>query len=161
MIILRCECFANRIISLNLYEISDTLFQMKTFLLIFSVFLLPISLFGQTDVSRSDSNPLLKVTNGVKLRLDSIRPFIYEGYGSTFYYDSNGKNIKSDNKDLIFDGVGNLIAIKSQDKIYYSFTYDLNGQILTKVEYGSINAGPWKPIVKSEYLFDPIQNKKT
>jgi hypothetical protein len=46
---------------------------MKTILLIFSVFLVPISVFGQTDASKSESNPLLKSTNAVKLRLASSK----------------------------------------------------------------------------------------
>lgn len=134
---------------------------MKTILLIFSVFLLPISLFGQMDVNKSDSNPLLKSTNGVKLRLDSIRPALYDGFGSTFYYDSRGKNIKSDGFSLAYNETGKLVTIKDGDKIRDSITYNPNGQILTWIQYGILNDGPWSPIYKSEYTYDPSQNKKT
>lgn len=95
-----------------------------------------------------------------KLRLDSI----VSGNGikiGNYSYDTNGKNIKSDDLTIIYDSVGNLVTIKEADKIRDEFTYYSNGEILTWVRYGNLNNGPWSPMYKSKYLYDTNQNKKT
>lgn len=131
---------------------------MKTILLIFSVFLLPISMSGQTDINKSDSNPLLKSTNAVKLRLDSIRPRL-PGLVSTFFYDSKGNNIKAEEALFKYDTLGNLISIKWSNDITEELVYDSKGRILKMTKYQKVpQDNIWSNVEKQEFIYDTIQN---
>lgn len=136
---------------------------MKTILLIFSVFLFPISLFGQTDVSKSDSNPLLKSINVSKLQLDRVRGNCWFCGGNyTFFYDSKGNNNKvinlmSKETNCIYDSIGKITSI-TRETSKDVFTYDLKGRISTMIRTSSGQDSNSFYIEKSVYKYDTIQN---